>query len=246
MGKKKEENILDYLSRGKEECFKHEYYGIAAEGRVRITTDTGVYEFPKTYLDKNYNQSDYKEVLLKDWNSTKRAMHDLDSVRIVRCCTDKEDLKAFGEAMLYLRDHPRDAQIYAAIYEKSKMVPFALQKYAYEEIKSAMKIAFVQAGNGSMNENISYEIAERIPNAFRKGWENVDFSKMNFTAINKRLTPMYSVGQPVENHGKIVRIFAECVKEHYYLRYEVEYHDSYWGRKILLEKEICPAHSVAV
>ena len=248
MGKKKE-NILDYLATGKEECFEHEYYGIAAEGRVRITTDTGVYEFPKTYLDKNYNQSDYKEVLLKDWNSAKRAMHDLDSVRIVRCCTDKEDLKAFGEAMLYLRDHPRDAQIYAAIYEKSKLVPQCLRQYLYDELRWWKREECVQKDGGKeMNTSISFEIAERMPMAFRKGWENVNLSGFNINNALKRLMPAFKLGEKVlgifcnkATEGRITRIFAEKDRhDKHYVRYEVEYFDNYWYRRNEPQKDLLP------
>ena len=92
MGKKKE-NILDYLATGKEEIIKWQNVYGKPNSEVHIATATGHYNFPPTYLDKDGTEHDYKEELLRNWNSINRGRHDLDSVRIVRCCTDKEDLK---------------------------------------------------------------------------------------------------------------------------------------------------------
>lgn len=248
MGKKKE-NILDYLATGKEEIIKWQNVYGEPNSEVHIATATGHYNFPPTYLDKDGTEHDYKELLIKSWNRNNRMFDNPDSMKVCRTDIDKDNMQEFGEAMVYLRDHPGDARIYAAIYEKSKIVPQCLRQYLYDELRWWKREECVQKDGGKeMNTSIPFEIAERMPMAFRKGWENVDLSGFNIHNALKRLMPAFKLGEKVlgifcskATEGRITRIFAEKDRhDKHYVRYEVEYFDNYWYRRNEPQKDLLP------
>ena len=251
MGKKKE-NILDYLATGKEEILSWKNRYGESNSEVHIATATGHYNFPPTYEDKYGVEHDYKEELLRVWNRHSRELDNPESMKIHRTGLDKLNMKSFGESMLYLRDHPGDARIYAAIFETSKLVMPCLRPYLYQELCNWARVACVQRDGGkSMSSPVPFETAERMPQAFRKGWEEIDLSGFDIMDALKRLSPKFRKGERVYvdgyGEGPITRVFAVMDKHFkYHIRYEIDRNGSYWGHRTEEEKHISPIHAMAV
>ena len=251
---KKEENILDYLNKGKEEILS---FTRKDEELHEVCVKNGdcQYNFPKTYTDKNGVERDYKELLLKRWNSESRQMNHIQQwgtySGIPKIGADGTTERKFEKALLYLSQHRKEGAIYYAIFREASKAPRYLQEYVYENCKDWMKNENVY----SLNENIPFDVAERMPKAFTKGWENQDLYGFKTEFQLDDLVPLdyLKIGTAVkaerrEDEGIIVD-YHWVRSPHggpYVIAYEVEFRHNRWDHKDYFGYQLKTRPAIAV
>lgn len=257
---KKEENILDYLNSGTSEVCKNpsgdSWSPMAlSDNLVTVKVGNTEYQFPQSYTDKKGDEQDFKKELLRRWNAETRQMNHIQQWGTYtgqsKIGADGTTERKFEKALLYLSQHRKEGAIYYAIFREASKAPRYLQEYVYENCKDWMKKENVY----SLNENIPFDVAERMPKAFTKGWENEDLYGFKTEFQLDDLVPLdyLKIGTAVkaerrEDEGIIVDY--HWVKSPYggpyVIAYEVEFRHNRWDHKDYFGYQLKTRPAIAV
>ena len=221
---KKEENILDYLGKGtSEEITRTDSWNHEVEC-IKVTIGTSEYVYPK----------DGRAELKKCWDAEKRRHNNYqkwggDYTHPSRVNDMYLGGLEFAYKMKYLADNRQVAPLYFAVYCEACKAPTRIQPFVYENLLQNLRKDKVKG----ITETIRFDVVERMPPAFRKGWENVDLHGFTASAVAEDLLPAsgYEIGKkcyvkhPVydASEGKIIGYDYEMRKNGFYgIKYVVK------------------------
>lgn len=194
----KKENILDYLDKGTSEDITVKDGWDNDVECVRVKVGNFEYTYPKYDVDKYGEKHDFRPELKKRWDAENRRESHYQN----RGCNYSHPSRVndiylggleFAQKMKYLADNRQVAPLYFAVYCEACKAPTRIQPFVYENLLQNLRKDKVKG----ITETICFDVVERMPPAFRKGWENVDLHGFTASAVAEDLLPAagYEIGK---------------------------------------------------
>lgn len=228
---KRQENILDYLDKGTSEDITVKDDWNHETECVRVKVGDFEYTYPKYDVDKYGDKHDFRPELKKRWDAENRRESHFNAwgcnySHPSRVNDDYLGGLTFGQNLKYLSENRQIASQYYAVYKEACKAPTEIQQYVYNNLLVQLrKDKLITA-----TEDIKFDTIERMPLAFRKGWEKVDLQGWDGRMVAEDLMPAsgYEIGRKVfVQTGRDDRTSGEIIDYSYHRGKNGLYHIMY-------------------
>lgn len=238
---KRQENILDYLDKGTSEDITVKDDWNHETECVRVKVGDFEYTYPKYDVDKYGERHDFRPELKKRWDAENRRESHFNAwgcnySHPSRVNDDYLGGLTFGQNLKFLSENRQIASQYYAVYKEACKAPTEIQQYVYNNLLVQLrKDKLITA-----TEDIKFDTIERMPKAFREGWEKVDLGAWDGRLVAEDLRPAsgFEIGKKCyvklyrhadeRTEGTIIGYKYELSKNGmYHIMYEVK--TSSWG-----------------
>lgn len=194
----KKENILDYLDKGTSEDITVKNDWNHETECVKVSVGNCEYTYLKYYIDKYGDKHDFRPELKKRWDAENRRESHYQNwgcnySHPSRVNDDYLGGLTFGQNLKYLSENRQIASQYYAVYKEACKAPSEIQPYVFNNLLVRLR----QDKLFTSSEDIKFDTLDRLPKAFREGWEKFDLGGWNAHAVTEDLLPAsgYEIGK---------------------------------------------------